>query len=102
MNGSISMWKTFKEDCLFAIPFLGSKYKAKYIKDMLDKWPSDRGSFVSSRGSWDYSEVREHNLYEKVGNAMLPGTLSFVFQHVIIPLSPLALLYLAFGFISLW
>lgn len=43
-------------------------------------------------GDWTYPEIREHNLYEVVGECLLPGRLHFVLMHIAVPLAPTAIL----------
>lgn len=75
------------EEFLWALPFYGAYLKGEYIREQISDF--EHGAMCSSSGSWDYSEIREKNLYKKVGKAMLPGTWHFVCTHIVFPLMPL-------------
>lgn len=76
----------------------GSKLKGEYIKKSMGNF--EEGSMCSEYDSWDYKEIRENNLYEKVGNAMLPGFTNFLFIHVLVPFGPLILYLTIISMIS--
>lgn len=79
-----------KEDLLWILPGAG-KRRASYIKELVKEGD---GYMISSKGSWSYQEIRDNNLYEEVGWAMLPGYFSFFLNHVYMPLLPLLIYYI--------
>lgn len=96
MSSKQTHWSCLLEDVLWVLPG-ASKRKGEYIKKTMGSF--EHGSMCSSSGSWDYEEIREKNLYEVVGNAMLPGLGHFLFMHVLIPFGPL-FLYLSIKLIA--
>jgi len=94
---------------MFLVPFhelfedfkcLSRKYKANYIKKIVNSkiyiqpGQENCGVMCSSKGSWTYKEIRDNNLYEKVGMAMLPGWTNFIVLHCIVPLIVLMIILL--------
>lgn len=78
------------EDFLYALPIIGRKMKGRYIYEMVNYKSSFDGSIAngimtSESGAWDYEEIRNGELYEEVGCAMLPGFWNFFFEHAISP-----------------
>ena len=64
---------------------LARKIKGEYIKTLMGK--TENGSFRC----WNYKDIREKNLYEVVGNAILPGFGHFFRMHIMLPFGPLSL-----------
>jgi len=90
-----SLWRqvTMPFECLWndfwrALPFIGPRLKANHIRTMVDNF--GQGVICTSGGSFDYSEIRDKNLYRKVGKLALPGRLHFALMHVALPFAPLA------------
>lgn len=77
-----TIWDGLREEILWIAPGAG-KRRGDYVRKMLEGW--DEGYI----GDWKYSEIREKNLYEQVGWAVLPGYKHFLFMHVGVPLAPL-------------
>lgn len=87
LNGCSERWLIVLvwEDFLFALP--GSRRrKGNYIRECMGDLPD--GAMISSTGSWDYQEIRDGNLYDDVGEAMLPGFWHFVGMHILLPFGP--------------
>lgn len=77
-----TIWDGLEEEFSWIAPG-ASKRRGDYIRKMIDGWNE---GYI---GDWKYSEIREKNLYEQVGWAVLPGYKHFLFMHVAIPLLPL-------------
>lgn len=71
----------------------GLALKTAYIKRMVNRFEE---GWV---GDWQYSQIRDNDLYEEVAKQVLPGPVSFFVNHLLIPLTPLAIVYaIYFGF----
>lgn len=90
MNGGYSIWRCFKEEVSWFLPG-GRKLKGDYIRKMVDGWNGD--GWI---GEFSYKEIREDNLYEKVGSKVLPGRIHFLLTHILIPLIPSIVLTMIF------
>lgn len=97
LNKNASHFSCFLQELRWILPG-GSKLKGEYIKKIVGDY--EYGSMCSSTDSWDYKEIRENNLYEKVGNAMLPGLSNFLFIHLLVPFGPLTLYLMIKSMIS--
>ncbi len=83
-NQFLMPFRCFWEDLAWVGP--GSrKRKGDYIRNQVRDWD---GAMCSSTDSWDYDEIRKHNLYEEVGMKMLPGWKHFLFMHICVPFGP--------------
>jgi hypothetical protein len=84
-------------DFCFAMPG-GRRRKGNYIRKIIDRSTYNGeladGAMLSEKKSWSYQEIRDGNLYEEVGVAMLPGWRYFVIMHVLIPFGPPFLVWL--------
>lgn len=79
---------------------LSKKYKANCIRKIVNSdiyltpGQENCGAMCSHKGSWTYKEIRDNNLYEKVGCAMLPGLTNFIILHCIIPVITLSVIFI--------
>ena len=82
LNGG-EFWRCLGDDIMWFLPG-GNKRKADYIRDRMDGF--DDGCI----GEYNYRDIREYDLYEEVGKACLPGRISFIINHILIPFGPTA------------
>ncbi len=109
MNGDMGGVLPMHIRCLWQdVKWLLPSNRAKYIKEMIAEgngaicgnpsltrilynfWfvnEKDSEQYLP-RYSWTYQEIREKNLYQKVGNNVLPGIGHFVMIHILCPVVP--------------
>lgn len=80
------------EDTLNELPG-GANRKGQYIRERVGE--EGDGGMISATGSWRYKDIREKNLYNEVGKAMLPGLGSYFIYNLFIPFGPV-IIYLLF------
>lgn len=81
INGGQYVSECFLEELHWFLPG-GRKLKGEYIKKLMRNF---KEGYI---GNFKYSQIREYNLYEQVGQDVLPGRLHFIFTHIFIPLIP--------------
>ena len=85
-NQLTMVFELFREDILWNIPG-GLKKKTEYIRNIVDN------NEIGFLGDYTHEQIKNENLYEECAIKLIPSTLSFWSQTIIVP---------SFGFLIMW